>query len=42
MSGGVDGVMGRQDARCRVRAMQLKLGYPADGYPTKSFVRKVR
>jgi lytic murein transglycosylase len=39
--GGVDGVMGAK-TRAAVRAMQLKLGYPADGYPTKSFVRKVR
>jgi hypothetical protein len=39
--GGADGVMGAK-TRAAVRAMQLKLGYPADGYPTKSFVSKVR
>jgi lytic murein transglycosylase len=39
--GGADGVMGAK-TRAAVRAMQLKLGYPADGYPTKSFISKVR
>jgi peptidoglycan hydrolase-like protein with peptidoglycan-binding domain len=40
-TGGVDGTMGAR-TRAAVRDMQLKLGMPADGYPTPEFIRKIQ
>jgi lytic murein transglycosylase len=40
-TGGADGTMGAK-TRAAVRDMQLKLGMPADGYPTPEFIGKIQ
>jgi peptidoglycan hydrolase-like protein with peptidoglycan-binding domain len=40
-TGGADGTMGAK-TRAAVRDMQLKLGMPADGYPTPEFISRIQ